>query len=196
MDWKELGKEVANFAPLLGQALGPGGAAVGAGIAAIFGTKNDPDAISAAIKNDPEAAIKLRKIESDERIRLQEIVLEQHKADLKDRQDARARDVAIKESGKANWRGDALAVIAISGLVTLILTLLFVEIQPGGAAMNVLLVLAGGLVAIVKDVYAFEFGSSRGSKDKDAVLASGFANAGNPIQSPEKKKTKPRGPMR
>jgi hypothetical protein len=37
---------------------------------------------------------------------------------------------------------------------------------------------AGVLAAAVRDVYSFEFGSSRGSRDKDNVLASMRNNGG------------------
>jgi hypothetical protein len=63
----------------------------------------------------------------------------------------------------SNWRADTLAVGAMVGLIALIWTLLFVPL-PDGPARDTLLLLAGALVTIVKDVYTFEFGSSRGSK--------------------------------
>jgi len=66
---------------------------------------------------------------------------------LVDRQNARARDTEYVKAGRQNWRADVLAVLAV----------MFV---------------AGVLAAAVRDVYSFEFGSSRGSRDKDNVLAS------------------------
>ena len=70
----------------------------------------------------------------------------------------------------SNWRADTLAEGAMVGLIALILTLLFVPL-PDGPARDTLLLLAGALVTIVKDVYTFEFGSSRGSKEKDDIIA-------------------------
>jgi hypothetical protein len=65
MDWSKLGEKVANMAPVLGSALGPGGTAVGSLIATAFGTENDPDEIGKAIQGDPEAAAKLKRIEAE-----------------------------------------------------------------------------------------------------------------------------------
>jgi len=76
MNWKELGRTVASFAPLLGKLLPiPGAGIVGDLIASAFGTSNTPDAIHAAIKADPEAATKLAKIEADNRALLQQQLL-------------------------------------------------------------------------------------------------------------------------
>mgnify|MGYP003645289931 CR=1 FL=1 len=100
---------------------------------------------------------------------LEDKVTERIKLHLEDRSNARGRDVAYVEAGRYNWRGDVLAIAAIVGLIGLIWTLLFVSI-PDGPARDILLILSGALVAIVKDVYGFEFGSSRGSKEKDALL--------------------------
>jgi len=72
--WKDLGHKVAEFAPLLGTAVGgPLGGGVGSLIASAFGVEDKPEAILEAIKTDPGAAVKLQKIQSDERVRLEEI---------------------------------------------------------------------------------------------------------------------------
>jgi len=81
MDWSDLGKQVANAAPILGTILGgPGGTAIGSLIASAFGTGNDPAAISAAITANPDAAIKLKQIESDNQVQLATVAAEQAKA--------------------------------------------------------------------------------------------------------------------
>jgi len=76
MQWKDVGKVVGKFAPLLGNLLPiPGAGIAGQLISAALGTENTPDAIHAAIKADPEAAIKLAKIEADNRVELQNQLL-------------------------------------------------------------------------------------------------------------------------
>jgi hypothetical protein len=87
------------------------------------------------------------------------------KAHLADRANARSRDVALAQAGRRNFRADILAYAAIGGLISLIWVLL-VRAVPEGPTRDILLILSGALVAIVKDVYGFEFGSSRGSQDK------------------------------
>lgn len=83
MKWSEVGRKVADMAPLLGAALGtPAGGAVGAVVAQVFGTKPDPDAVEEALRNDPETALKLKQIESEERVALRRITMQEAQAEL------------------------------------------------------------------------------------------------------------------
>jgi len=76
MQWKDVGKVVGEFAPLLGDLLPiPGAGIAGRLISSALGVENTPDAIHAAIKADPEAAIKLAKIESENEALLQQQLL-------------------------------------------------------------------------------------------------------------------------
>ena len=184
VSWKDVANAVGNAAPLIGSLIGPGGTAVGAGvktlISSVLGTDNSPEAVLQALKSDPQALVKLKQAEMDHQVDLQKLVVQQEQLHLADIADARARDTAIVQAVGGNTRGDILAFIAISGLVGLVTILLFVSI-PVGPSKDILLLLSGALVAIVKDVYSFEFGSSRGSKNKDNTIArlakSGEANA-------------------
>lgn len=89
---------------------------------------------------------------------------------LKDRQDARARDVELAKAGYRNVRGDVLAYGAIGALGGLLFVLIFREI-PAGPGRDILAMCAGTLLAVVKDVYSFEFGTSRQSKEKDIAIS-------------------------
>ena len=91
------------------------------------------------------------------------------KAYLADRASARSRDLGLAQAGRRNTRADVLAYAAIGGLISLIWALLVRQI-PDGPTRDILLILSGALVAIVKDVYGFEFGSSRGSEVKTEQL--------------------------
>lgn len=76
MDWKDLGKTVGQFAPLLGDLLPiPGAGIAGKLIASALGVDNSPSAIHEAIKSDPDAAVKIAKIEADNKALLQQQVL-------------------------------------------------------------------------------------------------------------------------
>jgi len=121
------------------------------------------DGAAAALRGSPELVARLRSEAAA-------LAAELEKAHLADRADARARDVAVQQQRGRNARADVLAFAAIAGLIGLIWLVVFVEI-PAGPARDVLLLLAGALIAVVKDVYGFEFGSSRGSKDKDELAA-------------------------
>jgi hypothetical protein len=99
------------------------------------------------------------------------------KAYLADRASARCRDVSLAQSGRRNIRADILAYAAIGGLISLIWVLL-VHAIPEGPTRDILLILSGALVAIVKDVYGFEFGSSRGSEAKTEQITQLMGGAG------------------
>lgn len=120
---------------------------------------DDVDEAKRRIQMDPELQARFEVEMADREYELE-------RAYLADRQDARKRDVALRTAGYTSIRADVLALIAIVGLVGLVWMMVFVEI-PAGPGRDILLMLSGALVSVVKDVYAFEFGSSRGSKEKD-----------------------------
>lgn len=124
--------------------------------------KQGPDAVE-ALKADPALVLQFRQA-----VMANETELD--KAYLADRADARRRDVAITQAGRYNWRGDLLALLAVVGLV---LCVWFVarDTEMPERAVNAIMFVAGVLAAAVRDVYNFEFGSSRGSKSKDEVIA-------------------------
>lgn len=76
MSWSDIGKQVANFAPIVGAALGgPAGGAVGTLIASALGVDNDPHAVQTALANDPEAFLKVQALQMEHRAELQRMVL-------------------------------------------------------------------------------------------------------------------------
>jgi len=76
MQWKDVGKLVGEYAPLLGDLLPiPYAGVAGKLIASTFGVENTPDAIHNAITNDPDAAVKLAKLELDNKPLLQQQTL-------------------------------------------------------------------------------------------------------------------------
>jgi len=124
--------------------------------------KGTPDEAMAAMKADPALAIQFKTA-----VMANDSDLE--KAYLGDRQNARARDVAIVQAGRYNWRADVLAVLAVGGLV---LCVYFIARDAGlpERAVNAIMFVAGVLASAVRDVYGFEFGSSRSSQTKDATI--------------------------
>ena len=92
MDWSDLGKTIAGFAPLLGGVVGgPAGAGIGSIIASAFGVEDEPSAIAKAIASDPEAAIKLKEIELNNKTELERIAVKKLSIELNDKQDAREK---------------------------------------------------------------------------------------------------------
>lgn len=89
---------------------------------------------------------------------------------LADRQNARGRDVEFVKAGRWNFRADLLALLAVVGLVVCVWFVARDSELPE-RAVNAIMFVAGVLAAAVRDVYSFEFGSSRGSKEKDDLIA-------------------------
>lgn len=182
MDWGNLGKTIVKAgAPLLGTVIGgPAGTAVGALVGSLFGADpNDPEAMAEAIAKDPEAAAKLRKLELEHQAELARLNLQEAQSYLADRQDARAREVAItKATGKRDVALYVLAGLVVTGFFALCVILFIFPIPKDQG--NVVMVLFGGLVTGFGTVLNYFFGSSKGSSDKTALLASGATkqNAG------------------
>jgi K+-sensing histidine kinase KdpD len=95
--------------------------------------------------------------------------LEYDRIYLADRQDARKRDAEFLKAGSHNWRADILAALAVGGLV-LCVWMVARDTDMPERAINAIMFVAGVLAAAVRDVYSFEFGSSRSSHDKTEAL--------------------------
>ena len=123
-----------------------------------------PEAATEALKADPALALQFKAA-----VMANDADLD--KAHLADRQDARARDVAFVQAGRYNVRGDILAFLAVGGLVTCVYFVARDANLPE-RAVNAIMFIAGVLASAVRDVYGFEFGSSRSSQSKDATIQS------------------------
>lgn len=116
-----------------------------------------------ALRGDPAMVLQFRQA-----VLAQEVELD--KAYLADRADARKRDTEFVKAGRWNWRADFLALLSVAGLVVCVWFVARDSNMPE-RAVNAIMFVAGVLASAVRDVYSFEFGSSRGSKEKDDVLA-------------------------
>lgn len=90
---------------------------------------------------------------------------------LEDRQAARERDLEFLRTGHANRRADLMVMAAAAGLVLCLLSLAFYSEVLPGEAVGIISTIAGIFGGCLKDAFAFEFGSSRGSKEKDTTVA-------------------------
>lgn len=173
-DWK---KALTTIAPALAAVVGgPAGIAIGALGAiskALFGTETASEAqISEAVRQglNPEQILALKQIEADltkagiqADLRKDELVIE-------DRVSARQRDTAIAQAGHYNFRADVLAFLAVGGLVVSVWFIARDSDMPE-RAVNAIMFVAGVLASAVRDVYGFEFGSSRSSAQKDQTIS-------------------------
>lgn len=124
---------------------------------------NNVNAAHTALSKDP-------KLVAEFNISMQEMKNDLEKAYLADRQDARARDEKFIEQGRENWRANIMLAMAFvfAGVIYSYLALV------DDLAQNVAIALgtAGGMaLKMIGDAFQFEFGSSRGSKNKDNILS-------------------------
>lgn len=119
MEWSDAARMVSKVAPSLGAAVaGPGGYAIGSGIAKLLGVEDNPAAVDAALMQDPQAAIKLRQLESDmERARLDADVERQRMVN-----ETMRAEVAQDGWFKSGWR-PALGWVFTASLGTLAMSM-------------------------------------------------------------------------
>lgn len=104
------------------------------------------------------------------RVKLLELEQRAYELEFADRQSARAAEVEKLKAGHPDKRKDVLSTIAILSLAGLAFAVTFYEIGQG-PGRDLLFMLAGALIGVVRDVYAYEFGSSRSSAEKtDAII--------------------------
>lgn len=91
---------------------------------------------------------------------------------LADRQDARRRDVDVRKlnAGK-NKRADLMVVCDWLGLIACLVVLTLFRKEIPGEVVALLSTIASLFGLCLRDAHQFEFGSSRGSRDKDEMLA-------------------------
>jgi hypothetical protein len=121
--------------------------------------------------DDPTMALEALRSKPELLLEFQRDVLEMdrdlERAFLLDRQDARARDQSFVTTGRYNIRADIMVLAAAFGLLACLLALAYYKETLPGEAVGIISTVAGIFGSCLKDAYSFEFGSSRGSKEKD-----------------------------
>ena len=108
------------------------------------------------------------KAQAELRIKLAEIENREEERVLEDRVSARARDLERARSGRTDARSNVMllmAFVALIGCIVLVVWQPWKPLQP--AEIGLLTTVSGVLLKMLSDAFAFEFGSSQGSKDKD-----------------------------
>lgn len=167
MDPISIALGLAQFAPSLMRYFGVGekSAAVAekvVGLAQTVTGKGTPLEAMAAMQADPQLAqqFNLAVLAADTDL---------EKAFLADRANARSRDVEIRKlTGGYNWRADIMVLACVIALCFMVNKILGETIKPEVLAIFNMAI--GALLKMLGDAFAFEFGSSRGSKEKDVLL--------------------------
>ena len=149
----------------------------------VLGQTDDPRAAFNALPPDKQVELRLAlaKIEADSEAARRQSELDALKTELTDMQSARARDVEIRKTGATNARANVLvggAYFTMLGCIGAIAASALKNWSLTGEVIAMFSVLITGCIAILKDCAAFEFGSSRSSRDKDTILA-GLAKNGH-----------------
>lgn len=160
---------VGTIAPLLGTALGgPLGGYAGSLIGKALGV-NDPNnqkAMTAAMASaTPDQLLALKKADQEFAAKMKELEVDEEKLAYDDRANARAREIATKDSTPKilAFAVCALVVLAEGGMMLLG--------QPKGVDGVVLGRVLGTLDSALMLILSYYFGSSIGSKAKDDALA-------------------------
>ena len=167
MDPISIALGLAQFAPAIAKWVTGSDKAADAATAVIDIAKQvtgstEPDQALRSIQADPELAIRFK-----EAVMASESDLD--KAYLQDRQNARQRDVDMRKLGYVNHRADMMIAFDVIGLVSCLIVLSLFRDKMPGEVVGLLSSIAGIFGICLRDAHQFEFGSSRGSKEKDII---------------------------
>lgn len=167
MGWKEI---IGTVAPTLATALGGplAGVAAKAATQALFGDEEIPETelqgrIEQAVRDDPDALLKLKEADHAFKTKMRELNVDLEKIHADDRNSARQLQIATNSYTVPILAG--LTVAAFFGVVFWVLT--------GKVTLESTLLgfILGQVSSKAEQVYNYFFGSSKGSKDKTAALA-------------------------
>ena len=166
-----LAHALTEFVPFMAHWLGGEGSEKAAhkvaGVAQSITGEADPLRILQSLKEDPKLLAEFQQA-------ILKINHELEIADYKDRESARLRDISLAQAGRHNLRADIMVISAALGLIACLMTITFYRTSLPGEAVGIISTIAGIFGSCLKDAYAFEFGSSRGSKIKDGKLSALF----------------------
>lgn len=95
---------------------------------------------------------------------------------FQDVKDARKRDVDLAKTGRHNIRADVMVAIDAIGLIACLCLLGFFKKELPPEAISLITTIASIFGLCLRDAHNFEFGSSRGSREKDAIIANSTPN--------------------
>lgn len=157
----------ANFAPLLSKFLNAGEttqkvATEVASIATAVAGTSSPEEALAKIGASEELKQKFILAVNDQAMKWDQMYLD-------DTKDARDRDVKLAQAGQTNRRANFLTGIAVVVVFSLVTLAVWNTALPEYVKGIVTLVL-GRFLGYLDQIYNFEFGTTRSSRDKDATI--------------------------
>jgi hypothetical protein len=120
--------------------------------------------------------LKLRQYEMDHeeellRLRIEEnkIDLESFKEEVKDRGSARERDMEFIKRGVTNNRANVMFFLAVV-MVGLLVWIVWKDQNINEYVKGIFTLVLGRFLGYLDNIYSFEFGTTRGSKEKDETI--------------------------
>ena len=124
---------------------------------------------------DAEVA-NLRQLQFDHEERLLELGIEKARQDLeafkeevKDRDSARGRDVEFIKRGMTNNRANVMFFLAVC-MVALLVWIVWKDPNINEYVKGIFTLVLGRFLGYLDNIYSFEFGTTRGSKEKDETI--------------------------
>ena len=122
-----------------------------------------------------EGKIQLKQLEMEREQHIREFLLQQAEQDLasfkeeiKDKDSARKRDAEFLAAGKHNYRADTMYVLAVVIIGLLVYAVLSSELDE--YAKGIITLVLGRFLGYLDNIYNFEFGTTRSSRQKDATI--------------------------
>lgn len=163
MNWRDIGKQVAKVAPILGSALGgPIGGAAGALVATALGVDSNPDKVSEAMDSDPEWTFKVMELERKHEESLRRMDLDEKKAEMADTQQAR-------RTHREHWMPWALTCILSIMVSAMVAALIWISIPESNR--EVIYLIVGQLIGAFSTAISYWLGSSKSSSSKNEQIA-------------------------
>ena len=158
---KVLGKIIPVAASVASSGLLGGGVAKSITDALGLGEKaSDADIEAALAKASPEQLVKLKEIETQVTLQAEQLGFKRHELVYKDRDSARKREMAVKDSTPRIF-----AFITLGGFMALLLLVTFKGVPPENDSL--IYTGLGALGTLLAQIGAYYFGSSAGSAAKD-----------------------------
>ncbi|MCX8506195.1 MAG: hypothetical protein ORN98_06235 [Alphaproteobacteria bacterium] len=163
-DWKSI---IGTVAPGLATALGGplAGMAVSALSTALLGKPDGTvdDVAKIVTSGNPELLLKIKQVDLEFQQHMADVGLDLQKIAARDRGDARAREIAVKDKTP-----HILAYSVTVGFFVMLLVMSFADIAI--ANRDLLNVMLGALGAAWASIMSYFFGSSAGSQDKNQMI--------------------------
>lgn len=130
------------------------------------GQGNDDTTMNLALSQaTPDQLLALKKADNDFMVQMKQLDINLADIDEKDRASARDRQSETKDPIPG-----ILAILAVTGFFGILIYMLGWGIKTDVAGSDAFLLLLGSLGTVVTQVFAFYYGSSRGSMAKDATI--------------------------